>query len=167
MPCLRLRLLYDGECPFCRQAAEWVKRRDEDDCLILEDVSALGFDPGRYGLSRADVQRVLHGVKPNGTVLRGLDVIREACRLVGLGWLVAPTRLPLVRTATNGLYWLLARYRASLGSWLPSGCPAGTCAARPPLSTSSKDRRSGGPLARRSSHFCLSRGSGGRTTSHG
>lgn len=128
----KLKLLYDGACPFCRRAVEWLKRRDRSGNLLLEDISALGFDAGKYGLSREEVTRVLHGVKPDGTVLKGMDAVREACRTVGLGWLAAPTRLPLLRTASDWLYRLFSCCRAPLGQLVEGGCPGGTCAARPP-----------------------------------
>jgi len=131
MPSWRFKLLYDGECPFCRRAVEWLKRRDRAGRLAMEDISALGFDPWKYGLSREEVTRVLHGVKPDGTVLRGMDAVREAYRAVGLGWLAAPTRLPLLRTASDWLYRVFARCRAPLGQLVEGGCPGGTCVVRP------------------------------------
>ena len=94
----QFKLLYDGECPFCRREVEWLKRRDRAGNLATEDIAALGFDPASYGLTRDEVTRVLHGVKSDGTVLRGMDAVREAYRAVGIGWLVAPTRLPVVGT---------------------------------------------------------------------
>jgi len=132
MPSRRFKLLYDGECPFCQRAVEWLKRRDRSGNLSLEDISALGFNPAKYGLSREEVTRVLHGVKPDGTVVEGMDAVREACRTVGLSWLAAPTRLPFLRTASDWLYRLLSRCRAPLGQLVEGGCPGGTCAARPP-----------------------------------
>jgi len=128
----KLKLLYDGDCPLCRRGIAWLKRRDRAGRLAVEDITALGFDPGRYGLKRDEVMRVLHGVKPDGTVLRGMDAVREACRTVGLGWLVAPTRLPLLRTASNQLYRLFSGCRGALQHWTEGGCPGGTCAVRGP-----------------------------------
>jgi predicted DCC family thiol-disulfide oxidoreductase YuxK len=132
VPLWKLNLLYDGECPFCRREVERLKRRDRAADLALEDISGLGFDPGKYGLTRTEVQRVLHGVTPNGTVLEGMDAVREAYRIVGLGWLAAPTRLPLLRTASDLLYRLFARWRGPLGQLVAGGCPRGTCAISPP-----------------------------------
>ncbi|MHC4398906.1 MAG: DCC1-like thiol-disulfide oxidoreductase family protein [Planctomycetota bacterium] len=48
----RFRMFYDSECPICRREAAWLKRRDRFGSLELEDIAALGFDPGRYGLTR-------------------------------------------------------------------------------------------------------------------
>jgi hypothetical protein len=40
------------------------------------------------------VAGVLHGVMPDGRIVRGVEAIRQAYQAVGLGSLVAPTRLP-------------------------------------------------------------------------
>jgi predicted DCC family thiol-disulfide oxidoreductase YuxK len=127
MPSWQFKVLYDGDCPVCRREMEWLKRRDRAGHLALEDISALGFDPGKYGLSSDEVTRVLHGVTWNGTVLRGMDAVRKAYKTVGLGWLVAPTRLPLVRPVSDYLYRMFARHRASVGWLVDGGCRGGTC----------------------------------------
>lgn len=127
----RLTLLYDGECPVCRRAVKRLKQHDRSGDISLEDISALGFDPGKYGLSREEVTRVLHGVMADGTVVKGMDAVREACRTVGLGWLAAPTRLPFLRATSNWLYRLFARYRVALGQLAEGDCPGGSCAGQP------------------------------------
>jgi len=67
----RFKLLYDGECPFCRREVDWLKRRDHAGHLAVEDIAALGFDPAKYGLTYAEVMRVLHGVKTRRNDLEG------------------------------------------------------------------------------------------------
>ena len=67
MPEWRVKLLYDGECPFCCREVEWLKRRDRHGKLATEDIAAIGFDPARYGLTRQEVAGVLHGILPDGT----------------------------------------------------------------------------------------------------
>ncbi len=128
MPQPRLKLLYDGDCPFCRREAQWLKRRDRDGRLALEDISALGFDPSRYGLTRQEVMGVLHGVLPDGRIVRGVEAVRQAYQAIGLGWLVAPTRLPGVRWVLDRMYGVFARNRAGLGRWFGHRCEDGGCA---------------------------------------
>ena len=82
----RFTLLYDGECPFCRQEVEWLRRRDGESHLILEDITDPGFDPAKYGLTRDEVAGVLHGILPDGRVVRCVEAIRQAYQAVGLGW---------------------------------------------------------------------------------
>jgi predicted DCC family thiol-disulfide oxidoreductase YuxK len=123
----RFRLLYDGACPICRREVEWLKRRDRSGNLQLEDISARGFDPARYGLTRESVDSVLHGIRQDGVVVRGMEAIREAYRSVGLGWLTAATRLPGLKWAADRLYGWFARNRTALGRFLEPRCREGEC----------------------------------------
>ncbi len=133
MPEWRLKLLYDGECPFCRREVEWLKRRDRRGRLATEDITAIGFEPARYGLSREEVMGRLHGVLRDGHVVRGVEAIRQAYAAVGLGWLVAPTRLPVVREVLDGMYDIFARNRVWLGRPFGRNCESGTCAVKVPV----------------------------------
>lgn len=130
----KLLLLYDGDCPFCRREVEWLKRRDRSGRLAVENIAALGFDPGRYGLTRDEVMGSLHGVLPDGRVVRRLEAVRQAYKAVGLGWLVVPTRLPIVRGVLDGTYGLFARNRLRLGRLFGRRCESGVCTAKTPLS---------------------------------
>lgn len=130
----KLRLLYDGQCPFCRREVDYLKRRNRRLLLKFEDISDPQFDPGRYGLTREEVNRVLHGVLPNGKVVRGMAAVRRAYRAVGLGWLTAPTGLPGIRWIADRLYEAFARNRGRLGR-IANGCAHGVCAAEPPTET--------------------------------
>jgi predicted DCC family thiol-disulfide oxidoreductase YuxK len=123
----RLKLLYDGDCPICRREAEWLARRDRNDRLALENIAAVGFDPGRYGLTWEEVNGSLHGILPDGRVVRRVEAVRQAYRAVGLGWLVAPLRLPIVRGLADRAYGLFARNRTRLGSLWGRKCPDGAC----------------------------------------
>jgi predicted DCC family thiol-disulfide oxidoreductase YuxK len=137
----RFKLLYDGDCPICRREAEWLARRDRKDRLALENIAALGFDPTRYGLSWEEVTGSLHGILPDGRIVRRVEAIRQAYRAVGLGWLVAPTRLPLVRDVLDRAYGLFARNRLRLGRMLGRKCPGGACATKTPPTRSLSPER--------------------------
>jgi predicted DCC family thiol-disulfide oxidoreductase YuxK len=121
------KLLYDGDCPFCRREAEWLKRRDRRGNLTLENIAAIGFDPAKYGLTREEVMGVLHGILPDGRIVRRLEAVRQAYQAAGLGWLVAPTRLPIVRGALDRMYLVFARNRIRLGRLFGRKCESGTC----------------------------------------
>ncbi len=121
-----LKLLYDGACPFCRREVDFLKRRNRRMLLRFEDISEPQFDPSRYGLTKDEVNRVLHGVLPDGRVVRGLDAIRRAYEAVGLGWLLAPTGWPGIRWFADRVYETFARNRLRLGR-LVGRCEAETC----------------------------------------
>ena len=123
----KVTLLYDGQCPFCRREMDWLKRRNRKMLLRFEDISDPQFDPGRYGLTREEVNRVLHGILPDGRVVLGMAAVRRAYSAVGLGWLTAPTGLPGLRWIADRLYAAFARNRGTLGRFAGGGCAHGTC----------------------------------------
>jgi predicted DCC family thiol-disulfide oxidoreductase YuxK len=134
----RVKLLYDGDCPFCSREVAWLKRRDRHDRLALENIAAIGFDPTPYGLTREEVMASLHVVLPDGRVVQGVEAVRQAGKAVGLGWMVAPTRLPIVRGILDRTYGLFARNRVRLGGLFGRGCNSGTCGAKTPVARKSK-----------------------------
>ncbi|MSQ06864.1 MAG: DUF393 domain-containing protein [Dehalococcoidia bacterium] len=127
----RFKLLYNGQCPFCRQEVRWLQCWNRRGYLAFEDIAAPEFDAARYGLTREDLMGVMHGVFPDGRVVRKVEVFRQAYRAAGLGWLVALTGWPVLRWGFDGLYSLFARYRVSLGRLLGRSCDAGACGLGP------------------------------------
>jgi predicted DCC family thiol-disulfide oxidoreductase YuxK len=111
----RFKLLYDGECPFCVREVRFLQKRDRHRRLTFEDITEPGFDPSRYGTTREELMGVIHGVFPDGRVVKKVAVFREAYRAVGLGWLIAPTEWPLLRGIFDRLYMIFARNRISFG----------------------------------------------------
>ena len=105
-----------------------MKRRDQRGQLAFEDISQPDFDAASHGLTRAQVMGVMHGIYPDGRIITKVEVFRQAYRLIGLGWLLAPTGWPGLRTLSNWGYELFARYRVPLGRRLGSRlCENGSC----------------------------------------
>ena len=125
----RFKMLYDGKCPFCRREVRWLQRVNRRGHLAFEDISAADFDALRYGATREQLMGIVHGVFPDGRIVRKLEVFRQAYRAVGLGWLLAPTGWPMLRWFFDGLYALFARNRVSLGRLFGRSCATGTCDA--------------------------------------
>jgi predicted DCC family thiol-disulfide oxidoreductase YuxK len=127
-----VRVLYDAECPLCRREIEMLRRRDRGRGRIdFEDIAAPGFDAGRYGLDQPTVVARIHAVLPDGSVIEGVEVFRRAYAAVGLGWLVAPTRWPILRIGFDAAYRVFARNRLR---WTgrEEACSDGSCAVVPP-----------------------------------
>ena len=123
----RFKLLYDGECPFCGREVRWLRRLNRRAHLAFEDISSPDFDPLRYGATREQLMGVIHGVFPDGRIVRKLEAFRQAYRAVGLGWLLAPTGWPVVRWLFDGLYALFARNRVPLRRVFGRYCATGAC----------------------------------------
>lgn len=119
-----LTVFYDAECPVCALEMESLRRRDRCDRLRLVDMSAAGFDARTYGLAHDDLDAVIHALRPDGTVLRGMEVLRSAYAAAGLGWLLQATRWPLLKPAFDAVYRAFARRRHAISRALAPFVPA-------------------------------------------
>jgi predicted DCC family thiol-disulfide oxidoreductase YuxK len=123
----QIRVLYDGDCPLCSREIRFLERRDRGRGRIqFEDIAHPDFDPAVYGLGAREVVARIHGVLPDGSVVEGVEVFRQAYTAVGLGWLMAPTRWPGLRRVADLAYRIFARNRLR---WTGRGstCESGTC----------------------------------------
>lgn len=127
-----MRVLYDGACPFCRREIDWLRRRNAELKLLFDDISSPGFDPSRFGLTAEEVAAQLHGILPDGSVVRGAETVRRCYEAVGLRWLAAPTRWFPLRPITEWAYGVFARNRHRWGRWFgrTEPCADGHCAAQ-------------------------------------
>jgi predicted DCC family thiol-disulfide oxidoreductase YuxK len=122
MPPWKLKVLYDGDCPFCKWEARWLSHLGRDCSLALEDIAAPDFDPAQYNATLEELMGTLHGVFPDGRQTRGLATFREAYKTVGLGWVFAPTGWPILRPLFDAGYRLFARHRVRLGRLFGRSC---------------------------------------------
>jgi predicted DCC family thiol-disulfide oxidoreductase YuxK len=104
-------VFFDGECPLCAREISMLRRLDRSRRLDLVDIAAPGFDACPPGLDRDDLMARIHGQRPDGTVVEGMDVFRGAYAAVGLGWLLAPTAWPGLRRLADAAYRWFARNR--------------------------------------------------------
>ena len=116
----QLTLLYDGGCPLCVREVTFLRGRDQRlhpgaPRLAFVDIDDAHYNPANHGdISYREAMGRIHALASNGRVLRDVEVFREAYRLIGLGWLYAPTAWPLLKPLTDGAYGLWARWRLPL-----------------------------------------------------
>jgi predicted DCC family thiol-disulfide oxidoreductase YuxK len=108
-------LLYDGQCPICQKEVAWLSRFNKQGKLGLKDINDIDFNPSQYGKTFEQLMAEIHGVFPDGLIIKGMPVFREAYRAVGLGWLMAPTAWPVLKQLFDGFYGIFAKYRLTLG----------------------------------------------------
>ena len=115
-----LTLLYDGGCPLCVREVRFLEQRDRarypaEPRLAFVDIDAADYNPAAHGGIdyRAAMGRI-HAIEADGTVLRDVAVFRRAYQLIGLGWLYAPTRWPLIGPLADAVYGMWARWRLVL-----------------------------------------------------
>ncbi len=117
---IALTVLYDGACPLCLREVNGLQQRDqarhgEQPRLSFVDIDRADYNPESHaGISYAEAMGRIHAITADGEVLRDVAVFRRAYALVGLGWLYAPTRWPLVRQLADQAYGLWAAGRLRL-----------------------------------------------------
>lgn len=110
-PNFPLTLLYDGACPVCNLEMDNLKARNTAGLLKFVDISVPFFDPTPYGASLQDMNGLIHAMRPDGSLVIGVEVFRLAYGAVGLGHLAAPTGWPLLKPAFDAAYKVFARNR--------------------------------------------------------
>ena len=111
-----LTLLYDAQCPVCSLEMDHLRERCTDGRLRFVDISQPGFDAAPYGASLAAMDAEIHGVRPDGSIVRGVEVLRLAYAAVGLGWVLRPTGWAPLRPLFDAGYRVFARHRRRLSA---------------------------------------------------
>ena len=90
------------------------------------------YDPAANGgISFEDAMRHFHVIDgPN--VAEGSEAVLTAYSKVGLGWVMAVLRFPLIRFFIDRLYAVVSKHRYSISKFLPGGKQLGACAPLPP-----------------------------------
>jgi predicted DCC family thiol-disulfide oxidoreductase YuxK len=106
-----LELFFDGECPLCRREVALMRTLDRRRRVLFTDIAAAGFDAARLGRDHATLMASIHAQLPDGTLVTGVEAFRRAYAALGLGPLVAFSRLPLVSQLAERAYAVFARNR--------------------------------------------------------
>jgi predicted DCC family thiol-disulfide oxidoreductase YuxK len=118
-----LELYFDGACPLCAREVAFLRRLDRGGRIRFTDIAAPGFDASATGIAWQDLMDRIHARLADGTVVEGVEAFRRLYTLLGLGWLVAPTRLPGVRQLLDLAYRTFAKNRLRLtGRCGDEGC---------------------------------------------
>ena len=104
-------LIFDGECGFCREAVDLLRRWDREQVLrfvpFQDGAAVAGFNIAFPALAGA-----MHLILPNGRVYAGADAVPELLRLLPAPrrWLAPLFRLPGVLPLARRAYtWIAAR----------------------------------------------------------
>jgi predicted DCC family thiol-disulfide oxidoreductase YuxK len=106
-------LIYDANCGFCRRWVARLKRWDRRDrvrLLPLQDARAVELT----GRPRAELEKAVHLVRPDGAVFAGAEAAREVLRYLPGGRLASTLLRP------RAVMWIAARlYRWIARTWGP------------------------------------------------
>jgi acetyl esterase len=107
-------VIYDGECGFCRQSVELLRRWDREHVLRFVPFQD-GAAVARFGIALPALAAALHLVFPDGRVYAGADAAPELLRLLpGKRWLAPLFRVPGVLPLARRVYARIAAQRHCL-----------------------------------------------------
>ena len=109
-----MTLFYDAACPVCSLEMDHLRERDLAGRLIFVDIGAAGFDAAAHGATLQAMNAEIHAMRPDGSMLMGVEVLRLAYEAVGLGWVLRASAWPLLRPAFDVAYRRFARHRIAI-----------------------------------------------------
>ncbi|MFK8111589.1 MAG: thiol-disulfide oxidoreductase DCC family protein [Rubripirellula sp.] len=124
----RVEVFFDGECPLCVREIKLLRWLDRKQRIRFTDIAAADFQATEFSKTPADFMDEIHGRLPDqngnpGQWILGVEVFRQLYAAVGLGWLVLPTRLPLISHGLDFGYRVFAKNRLRL----TGRCTTETC----------------------------------------
>ena len=112
----KIKLLYDGECPLCLREVNFLQKRDADRGLVqFVDIADENYQPEENG--NVDFETAMgriHGVLPDGTVVKNVEVFRRVYEALGMGWVYAITKIPIFGAIADWVYGIWADKRLAL-----------------------------------------------------
>lgn len=115
-PSWEIKLLYDGECPLCLREVNFLQKRDAGRGKVaFVDIAADDYNPEENaGIDFETAMGRIHGVLPDGTVIKNVEVFRRVYEALGMGWVYAITKLPILGALANFIYGIWADLRLRL-----------------------------------------------------
>lgn len=115
-PSWQIELLYDSQCPLCVREVNFLQKRDAGRGLVaFVDIADDRYNPEAHGgIDYETAMGRIHAVLPDGTTVKNVEVFRRIYEILGMGWVYAVTKLPIVGAIANWLYEIWADWRLPL-----------------------------------------------------
>ena len=112
----KVRLLYDGECPLCVREVNFLTKKDAGRGIVdFVDIADINYDlKANAGIDFATAMGRIHGILADGTVIKNVEVFQHVYEELGMGWIYAITKIPILGTIANSLYGIWADWRLKL-----------------------------------------------------
>ena len=105
-------LIYDGGCPVCIRAVDWIRARSDPDAFEFVSCHSEILEKRFPGIEKSDCLMAMRLVFPDGKVLIGERAAPEILRrLRGYRWAAALFRLPGADLLSSTFYRWFARHR--------------------------------------------------------
>lgn len=112
----KIKLLYDGECPLCLREIYFLKQRDAGRGLVaFVDIADDDYTPDTNGgIDYETAMGRIHAILPDGTVIKNVEVFRRVYEVLGMGWIYALTKIPIIGWMADRIYGIWADLRLTL-----------------------------------------------------
>ncbi len=111
----KLILLFDGGCPFCQREVSFLRSKDSLNLINFVDIDSPNYSPDLFkGISYREAMGKIHAITSSGEILQGVQVFREAYKLIGWAWIYAPTNWPVIGAFVDTIYEFWANWRLFL-----------------------------------------------------
>ncbi|WP_299408141.1 thiol-disulfide oxidoreductase DCC family protein [Acaryochloris sp. IP29b_bin.148] len=112
----QIKLLYDSACPLCVREVNFLQKRDAGRGLVaFVDIADLNYAPEDNGnIDFETAMGTIHALLPDGTVMVGVPVFRKVYEALGMGWVYAITKLPIIGPIADFIYEIWAAWRLKL-----------------------------------------------------
>lgn len=112
----KIKLLYDGECPLCMREVNFLLKKDAGRGIIdFVDISDRNYSAADNGnIDYETAMGRIHAITSQGEIITNVAVFRRVYEELGMGWVYAITKLPIVGTVADFLYGIWAKWRFKL-----------------------------------------------------
>jgi predicted DCC family thiol-disulfide oxidoreductase YuxK len=115
-PTWKIKLLYDGECPLCVREVNFLRKRDAGRGLVVfVDIADENYNPQEHGgIDYETAMGRIHAIVTDGTAVKNVEVFRRVYEILGMGWIYAATKLPIIGAIVDAVYEIWADWRLFL-----------------------------------------------------
>ena len=112
----KIKLLYDGECPLCMREVNFLRKRDAGRGLVaFVDIASENYNPQEHGgVDFETAMGRIHAILADGTIVKNVEAFRRIYEILGMGWIYAVTKLPIIGAIVDTLYGIWADLRLAL-----------------------------------------------------
>ncbi len=115
-PTWQIRLLYDGGCPLCLREVNFLTKKDAGRGLVdFVDIALDDYDPAdNGGVDFETAMGRIHAVLPDGSTVKNVEVFRQVYDVLGMGWIYAVTKWPVIGPLVDWVYDIWADWRLKM-----------------------------------------------------
>ena len=116
LPSWKIKLLYDGACPLCLREVRFLQKRDAGRGLVaFVDIADDNYNSQEHGgIDFETAMGRIHAILPDGSAIANVEVFRQLYDILGIGWVYAATRWPVIGFLVNRLYEFWADRRLAI-----------------------------------------------------